>query len=278
MKTVAIALFVTCVVGSSWALDCSAKLQDFHKCVEANHKKAQDDRKAKFEALKPKFAACYTDNGCTAPSKDQQGNGVGSGGGKGEHRGNNTAERACGKALRDALKGKFEECVKKTVPDFTFPAKDGQHDKRGGWDNKGFDHKGDNKALEGCANKQAVRDCKRALLSSLRPTEDQKRANFKANCDAKQTCSTALGAECQAQLEKVKTATCQCRQQQRGQADQVRGTIQACQGLPEKQGKHPDGKQQTCDNKDYCKLGYDAFVADRPEHGHGPEGKGKGHQ
>jgi len=268
MQTVAIALLVACVVGSSLAQDCSTKIKDFHKCVEDSHKTGEADRKAKFEALKPKLDACYTTNGCTPPVKGQKGK-VDASGASGEQKGNNTAGRECRKALQTALKGKFEDCVKQAIPDFTFPPKDAQHDKGHGGEHRGFDHKEDNKALEGCTNKQAVRDCKRALFNGSQPTDAEKRAHFKTNCDAKQVCLTALGADCQAQVDKFKQAACQCRQQQRQQAEQLRASTPACTGVPEKKDNRANQKQQTCDNKDYCKLGYDAFVADHP--------KGKGH-
>jgi hypothetical protein len=283
MKTVAIALFIACVVGSSLGLDCSTKFKDFHTCVASSHKKAQEANKAKFEALKAKLDACYTDNGCTPPARPQKVKGGSSGASSGEssastsasgeRRGNHTEGRECRKAVREALKGKFEQCIKQSIPDFTFPPKDAQHDKPHFGGQKGFNHKDENKNLDGCAKKQAVRDCKRALLNSSRPTEDEKRAHFKANCDAKQACQASLGAECQAQLEKFKKAACECRQQQHQQIDQIRSGVKACENVPERKGKRPQNeqKQKSCeDHKDYCKLGYDAFVADHQK------GKGQG--
>jgi len=207
MKTIALAVFIACVVGSSLAQDCSSKFQDFHKCLADSHKKEQDGGKAKFEAMKAKIDACYTDNGCTPPAKPQKGEGKGkgkggssaasggaSGGVSGERKGNNTEGRECRKALGEAKKKQFQDCVKQAVPSFTFPQKDGEHKEHhfGGEHKGGFNHKGENKQLDGCAKKEAVRDCKRALFNSSRPTEDAKKARFQSNCNSKQTCLTAL--------------------------------------------------------------------------------------
>jgi len=263
MKTIILAFFAACVIGSTLAQDCSAKFKDFHQCLENNHKKAEADGKAKFEAMKPKIAACYTDNGCTAPAKPQKGKGGSSGAASGERR--NSTAGDCRKALGEAMKANFEDCIKKAVPGFSFPQKDAQQDKPHFGGHKGFNHKDDNKALDGCAKKQAVRDCIRGLFNSSKPSEDEKKAHFKAACDAKQTCLTALGADCQAQMEKFKQAACQCRQQQRQQVDQIRSSVKACASVQEKNGKQNQGKdqkQQSCEEKDYCKLGYDAFVQD----------------
>jgi len=265
MKSVLIALFLAGVVCSSLAQDCSSKFKDFHKCLEAGHKKAEADEKAKFAALKPQLDACYTSNGCTPPTKGQKGAGRNA---TAHRRGNNTAEIQCRKALEQALKGKFEACIKQAIPTFTFPPKGGKGNASRGGEERGREHKREDEGLEGCANKQAVIACKRALLNSTRPTDAQKRAQFTANCATKQTCLTALGADCQAQMEKFKTASCQCRQQERQQEAQTRPTITACNGVQENKGNHTRGpqKQETCGaEKDYCKLGYDAFVAGHPK-------------
>lgn len=282
MKTTAVVLFVACIVGTSLAQDCSAKIKDFHKCLEDSNKKAREDGKAKFEALKGKIDACYTDNGCTPPVKAEKGKGGSSGSSgsasgekqsSGERQGNNTQARECKKAVREALKKQLEECVKKTDSSFTLPEKDGSHEKHGPHGGFGHNRKGDNKNLEGCAKKEQVRDCKRALFNSSKPTEDEKRARFQARCDAKQSCQNALGADCQAQLEKRKQAICQCRQEEKQQVEQVRSGIQACNGLPQKQHKRGQGqKQQSCDKKDYCKLGFDAFEQEVKSHFGGKSG------
>jgi len=271
MKTIAIALFVACLVGSSLAQDCSAKFKDFHKCLEDSHKKNEGDFKAKFEALKPKLDACYTDNGCTPPAKpEKKEKGGSSSGAK-----NDTAGGECRKAFHEAMKSNFEACIKKSIPDFTPMQKDGQHEKdghhgghKGG--HKGWNHKDENKALDGCAKKEAVRDCKRALFNSSKPTDSEKKAGFQARCDAKQSCLTALGADCQAKMEKFKKAACECGQQQHQQADQIRSSVSACNGVEDKKkGKKHDDKQKSCDEKDYCKLGYDAFAQDhQKDHEH----------
>jgi len=255
-------LFATCVFGSALALDCSAKTQAFHTCLEAGQKKNQDAEKAKFEALKVKIDACYTDNGCTPPAKPQKGKG-------GEEKRNSTAGNECRKALGQAEKQQFEACVQKAVPGFTFPPKDATNEKREGGDHKRFNPKDDKKSLDSCAKKQQVRDCKRALFNSTRPSQDEIKAQFQARCDVKQNCLVALGADCQAQLESFKKAACQCRQQQRAQADQVRSGIAACSGVQEKKPKagKENVKERSCDEKDYCKLGFDAFVQDRKTKG-----------
>jgi hypothetical protein len=272
MKTIVISLFVACVIGSSMAQDCSAKIEEFHTCQQAGHKKDQADGKAKFEAIKAKIDACYTDNGCTAPVKGQKGKGGSSGssaGASGEKRhGNHTGGSECGKALRDAMKQSFETCVKQAG--VTLPQKDGQKDgghHEGGHRKGGFNHKDDNKALTGCAKAQAVRDCKRALMNSTRPSQDEMKARFQAGCAAKQTCLTALGADCQTQMEKNKKAICLCRQQQHQQADQIRSSVAACKDVQSKKpenGKGKDSKVRSCDDerKDYCKLGFDVMVQD----------------
>jgi len=273
MKTIVFAFLAACFIGSSLAQDCSAKFKDFHKCWADSHKEAQSDGKAKFEAMKTKIDACYTDNGCTPPAKSEKSKGGSSGAASGERHHNNTAGGECRKALMVAMKSQFEDCIKKAIPGFTLPQKDEQHDKPHFGGHKGFNHKDENKNLDTCAKKQAVRDCKRALFNSSRPSEDEMKAHFQAGCDAKQTCLAALGADCQAQLEKFKQAACQCRQQERQQVDQLRSSVKACEGVQDKQGKHQgqkDQKEQSCDVKDYCKLGYSAFVQD---HQKGREGK-----
>jgi len=168
------------------------------------------------------------------------------------------------------MKSNIEACIKKSIPDFTPHQKDDHHEGGHKWGHKGGDHKHENKALEGCAKKEAVRDCKRALFDSLKPTDAEKKARFQANCDAKKTCLTALGADCQAQKEKFKKAACECGQQQHQQADQLRSSISACNGVEDKKkGKH-EGKAKSCDeeHKDYCSLGFDAFVKDHPHKEH----------
>jgi len=271
MNSVALALFVACVIGSTLALDCSAKFKTFHQCLGDSHKKAEAGEKAKFEALKTKIDACYTDNGCTAPAKPQKDKAAFNK--TGEHHGNSTQGWECRRAVGAAMKTNFETCIKKAVPDFTFPQKPAEQGK-GHEGRKHFGHKEDDKEFASCAKKDAVRQCIRAIFNSSAPTEDEKRANFKAACDAKQNCLTALGADCQTQMENFEKAACECRQQQRQQEVQVRASIPACQGVQEKKGKGPqkEHKQETCDKKDYCKLGYDAFVQDHKK----GKGKGKG--
>jgi len=290
--TVIVALFVACIAGSALAQDCMAKFKDFHQCLEASHKKAEEEGKAKWEALKPKIDACYTDNGCTPPAKAEKGKGGKSNsteggkskGGKssGEKHGNSTSKgksseekpgnktqaKECKKAVREALKNDFVTCVQKTVPTFmanhTEPKKEGKGEregkrgKEGHWG--GWDHKKENKALEGCDKKEQVRDCKHALFNSSKPTQDERKARFQARCDAKQTCLTALGADCQAQLDKLKQATCQCRQDEKKQFAQVRAGVPACAGVPEKKPKEGGEKEEKpCEQKDFCKFGFDAF-------------------
>jgi len=273
MNPITIALFMACVIGSSLALDCSAKMKDFHTCVASSHKKNEDDGKAKFEAIKVKIDACYTDNGCTSPAKPQKGGSSGASSGEKKH-GNNTEGRECWKALGQAMKQDMETCVTKAVPDFTFPQKDGQkeggeHGKHFGGHKGGFNHKDDNKVLVGCAKAQAVRDCKRALFNSSKPSSDEMKVRFQAGCDAKKTCLTALGVDCQTQMEQVKKAMCTCRQAQHGQAETLRASVPACKDIQAKPHKEGSGsgkgpaKAKSCDDeKDYCKLGFDVLAAD----------------
>jgi len=240
MNTLAIILFIGCVFGSTLAQDCNAKIKDFHTCVENGQKKDEADGKAKFEALKVKIDACYTDNGCTAPAKqDHAKGGASSAGASGQG-------SECRKAVGAAMKKNFEECIQKSVPGFTFPQKDGGEHHEGGHHRGGFNAKDDNKALAGCAKAQAVRDCKKALFTSNRPSQDEMKAKFQANCAAKDICLNALGADCQAQMQKVKKAMCECGQQQKGQMEQIRGSIAACaneQKQPSRNGGGGHGGQ-----------------------------------
>lgn len=61
MAGIAFLILAACAVTSSTAQDCSAKLEDFHKCLADSHNKIQDGKKAKWEAMKPKIEACYTE-------------------------------------------------------------------------------------------------------------------------------------------------------------------------------------------------------------------------
>jgi len=274
MKIIIIAFLAVYLAESSFGQDCSAKIKDFHKCLADSHKQGEATGKAKWEALKPKFEACFTDNGCTVPAKPQKGQGSSSGGNSSSASGEkDSAGGECKKALREAFKGQFETCIQKAIPGFTFPPpqpqSDGEHDKphhfRG---HKGFNHKDENKKLDGCANKQAVRNCTRALFESNRPSEDEMKAQFQAQFKAGCDCVTALGSDCQAKMEQFKKAACECRQQQRQQFQQIRSGIAACNGpqANESKGKHGQGKehkQETCgDEKDYCKAGFDVLVQD----------------
>lgn len=273
MNTIVIALFVALSIGSSLAQDCSAKINAFHSCVESSRQQGEQGRKGKFDALKPQLDACFTSNGCTPPTK-------GANPTRGQRQGNNAQGGECRKALQQALKQKVDACIRQSVPSFVSPPvdKEEHHDKQ---DHERFDHK-DDKELGACANKQAVRTCQRALLNSTRPSESEKRAQFQARCESKQRCEVSLGAACKAQLEQIKVAACSCRQQQHQQAEQIRVSIPACQSAQNQQGAHParpqQQKQETCDNKNYCALGYDAFVADHQnERKGGRGGKGGNH-
>lgn len=265
MKAIVVALFFACVFGSSLAQDCSAKAVEFHKCIEASKKTAEDAEKAKWEALKPKFDACFTDNGCTPPAGKMGGNSS-----SGEKKGNNTEAKACKKAVKEALKTQFDACIQKAGLNITLPKMDEKKKK----DGKGKGKKDHEKALEGCAKKDEVIACKRALKNSTKPTDDEKKARFQAKCDAKTKCLADLGADCQAQLEKFKMAACQCKQEIGAQKATVRSSTPACSGVPEKKsgekksgekksGEAKSGEKKTCEaKKDYCKLGYDAKEAD----------------
>jgi len=276
MKVAVIALIAICVVGSTLGEDCPAKFQAFRKCLKDSHQKTKQDFKAKWESLKTQLDACYTSNGCTAPVRGQKGGSSGASSGEsstsssGEH---NAAGRECWKAVHQAKKAKVEECIKKAMPGFSFPPKDGEHDKPH-FGHHRVNHKDENKNLQGCAKAQAVRDCKRALFEKNKPTEEQKKAIFKAHCDSKQACQASLGAECQAQMEKVKKAACQCHQETFQQLAQIRSSVPACKDVQDK--PRPQGgkrQQHSCDDhKDYCKLGYEAFAQDHQKAG----GRGKG--
>jgi len=142
----------------------------------------------------------------------------------------------------------------------------------------GFNMKEANKQLQSCPNQQQVRDCTRKAMESNKPSDADKRARFQARCDAKQSCQNALGAQCQARLDSLKQATCECHQQERQQAPQVRSTVPSCSGVTENQEHQRQGgqqQQQSCPPKDYCKLGYDAFEADQKSRFGGKNGGGR---
>jgi len=256
-----IAVLAFCLVGLSLADDdCSQKMIDFKKCLGDSHKQEGEDWKAKFEALKPKIEACYTDNGCTPPAPSTSGN-------------DDSQAKACMEGMHTTMKKNMEDCVKKDFPNFAFPANDEGHEHGG---HHKFNHKDENKNLDGCEKKQQVRDCKKALFASNKPTDDEKKAKFQAHCDTKQKCLTAVG-DCQSQMEKMKSTFCACGQQLKTQRDQVRQSVTACANVPERVHKQggDSSKEHSCDEtpKDYCKLGYDAFVQDHPHgHGHGSGG------
>jgi len=269
MKTIAIALFLACVVGASLAQDCSAKIKAFHDCVSKGHQQDKDEMKTKLADFKTKADACYTANGCTPPAK---GDGKGkdgassSGSASGKQQGGNSE---CGKAMKTVLKKNFEDCLQKagvTAPENDHG--DDHQEKHFGGHHEGANHKDDNKALDGCAKKQEVRDCKRALFTKNRPSDAEMKAKFDAGCKARDTCLAALGADCQAQIEKFKKAACECRQQQFQQLAQVRAGVKECQNVAQKTPQRAQGKgaktPKTCgaEKKDYCKLGFDALKAD----------------
>jgi len=314
MKLVLIALVVSCYVAMSIAGECGAKIKEFHKCVGEAEKKQREAGKAKWEALKPKFDACYTDNGCTPPARGNHTHGKGhgkggassgsgekggassgsgekggasrtsgekggassSGGASGqkgdassassERRYNNTE---CRKALFVELKKSFKECLSKQGVNVS---EHGHHNAsghiQGKWrfgGHRRFNHKKQNKALEGCAKKEQVRACKRALFNSSKPSDEERKAQFEERCKAKQGCKAALGDECLAQLQKFKKAACECRKEERGQFEKIRGSVKACEGVQQKKHGEHKGKgrgDESCEHKDYCKLGYDAFKQD----------------
>jgi len=261
MKAI-IAVLIVCVVRGSLGQDCSQKIQDMKKCFEDSHKQGGDDMKAKFEALKPKIDACYTDNDCTAPVKTP---------GKESE---NPQAKECMEGVHAAMKKNVEDCVKKDFPAFTFPAKDGEHEMGG---HHRFSHKDENKNLDGCANKEKVRDCKKAIFAANKPSDDEKKAKFQARCDAKQKCLSSLGDDCQSQMEKMKSTFCKCGQQLKTQRDQLRQGVPACANVParaHKEGGDAGKEGHSCDEtpKDYCKLGYDAFVQDHPHKSHDEAG------
>jgi hypothetical protein len=267
MNSILVGLLVACAIGTSLAADdCTAKFEEFHKCVKGAHEKPAQDMKAKFAELKPKIEKCYTDNGCTAPAPPQKGKGASSGESSGEKTGPGAQ---CFKDLKAAKKAKFEACLKdKGV---TLPAhKAGEHKPEGG-EHHGFrGHKDENKALEGCANKQKVRDCKKALFAGSQPTDAQKKQAFDASCAAKKTCKAALGAACEKQLETFKAAASACHDQLESQKDSIRSGVASCAGVtpkPKRGGGASGEKKKGGDKKDYCALGYDAFVADHPKKG-----------
>jgi len=264
-----VVFLAVCVIGTSLAQqqDCSAKIQTFHQCLKDSHKQQAEANKAKFQTFKTDLENCYKNNGCQPPQPGQSGS-------NGQR--NNTQGGQCFKAVREAMKQQVQKCVQQANPGVTLPEEDESHHKAGF--HHGPNHKGDNKALDSCANKQAVRDCTRALFNKTKPSDADKKAKFQANCDARQKCLDQLGPDCQAQLEKIKQSACQCRQQQN--LDQIRSGIPACAGVSE--GKRPGAqqgqKQHSCEaKKDYCKLGYDAFVQDHQGQHHGGKG-GQGQQ
>jgi len=280
MKTVALALFFACVVGSSLAQDCSAKVKDFHECLKKGHQHDKEGMKTKFADMKTKIDACYTENGCTAPVKGKgKGGASSSGGSSGGASGGSSggasggvsgekdgAGRECRKALKAATKKSFQDCLQKAG--VTVPQKDGDdhHEKHFGGHHKGMNHKGENKGLEGCAKKEQVRACKKALFEKSKPSDAEMKAKFDAGCKARDTCLAALGADCQAQIQKFKKASCECRQQQFQQLATLRTSVKECQSVPQKaprQGKGGKKAQHNCneEKKDYCKLGFDALKA-----------------
>jgi len=239
--------FVAFTFGASLAQDCSGKIQTFHKCLADYHDKDDGAARTKSQTLELKLNACYTIHGCTPPTKS--------------HNDRDVEERVCLKSFNEERTKKYEECMKKTDPSVRICTEQAAGEEHCDYCLDSEEEQ--TKELEkGCAKKEQVHACLHAEYNNSQPSDNEMRTLFQDRCKNIESCWEALGAECQAHLDK---AVCVCYQQLHQQADQIRSGIQAC-NKKQRTGTVVETHQVNCDTeskKNYCKLGYDVYVQDK---------------
>jgi len=259
---VAIAFFSVCICSLTSAFDasCNAKFEQFKAC----HKKIGDGRVAEAKTRDSAIKACYQSSGCTAPPEAKSADA------------NREKNQACMKDVMKTLKETVKTCVQGKVQGLTIPSDAGHggpggHE--GGWGGHG--HNPEKACGTNTAAAATLKTCIQNAHKSAQSGSDQEKSRFDANCKAKADCEAVLGS-CKASLDEVEKAMCECGEQiHSGDAlTNARKTAPSCQGLPEPQHKGGPGggrpkKQGSCGEakKDYCKLGFDAFQADKKARG-----------
>jgi len=267
---VAIAILGACICGWTSAIDfdvtCNAKIQQFRDC----HVKIRQGREAEAKTRDSAIQQCYTTSGCTPPVQ-----------GAGNDASRQQREQ-CMKDVMGALKAEIKTCVQGKLPGLQIPDDAGKGPEGG--HRGGF---GKHDPAKACGSNSAaaatLKTCIQNAHSGAQSGPDQEHTRFDANCKAKADCDAILGAQCQDDMQNVETALCQCGQQLRtgDTLANAKKNTPSCSGLTEgqHQGGPPKGAQGSCDaRKDYCKLGYDTWKADRAarqqQHG-GGSGAGK---
>jgi len=263
MKTiVALIIFGACIFSTISAITvdagCNAKIQQFRDCNQKIRDRRESEQQTKEQAMK----ACFTSSGCTTP------------GGEGGQR--DPKKEQCFKDVELTLKTKIETCVQGKIQGLAMPHDNKPQEEhrgdRGGQGGPRGGH-GDQGLQQACSNNAGnVAKVKACIQSARGPpsTPDQERARFDDNCKARAQCDTILDANCKSSLDAAKQAVCQCGQQVQADAS-ARATVftstPSCQGVTApKPRQGGQGGQKSCDDsgrKDYCKLGFDAWQADK---------------
>jgi len=263
-----ILLIYACALGYALgaSVNCDGQIQKYQQCENTIRDNRQAEMKSKMDSAKPAMEKCFKDNGCQVPEQEQH-----------QPKNNNGKNQQCHQDLNASLKGKVQECIRKTSPGFNFPAENHKQDEHEG----GMRMKGGKKAFEtacgGSADKvKAVQACIKQNGHGNTLSEQQRKDRFEKNCQEKAKCETDLGG-CRAQLDGLKKAICQCNQEVRTEANlnAARAATPSCAGQEAgKGGKKKGNEQRSCDGgqkKDWCKEGYEAWKANQAAE-HKPKG------
>jgi len=232
---------------------CNAKIQQFRDCNQKIRDQRESEQKTKEDAMK----ACFTSNGCTAPGQGGQ---------------MDPKKEQCFKDVEANLKTKVETCVQGKIQGLVFPQDSkpqGEH--RGGGGARGGH--GDQGLQQACSNNAGnVAKVKACIQAARGPqsTPDQDKTRFDSNCKSRGQCDAILDAKCKSSLDAAKQAVCECGQQIHADASAraaVFTSTPSCQGMSAPKPRQGGPQQQkSCDEsgkKDYCKLGFDAWQADK---------------
>jgi hypothetical protein len=251
-----VAIVIACIFSMTTAITidagCNAKIQQFRDCNQKIRDQRESEQKTKEQAMK----ACFTSNSCSPPGEGGQ---------------RDPKKEQCFKDVELNLKTKVETCVKGKIQGLVFPQDNKPHEEHRGGPRGGHGDKG----LEQACNNNAgnVAKVKTCIQSARGPqsTPDQERLRFDSNCKARTQCDAILDANCKSSLEAAKQAVCQCGQQIHADATSraaVFSSTPSCQGIsaPTPRQGGQGGQQKSCDDsgkKDYCKLGFEAWQADK---------------
>jgi len=270
---IAIVIFGACIFSMTSAItvdaSCNAKIQQFRDCNQKIRDQRESEAKTKEDAMK----ACFTSSGCTPPGEDGK---------------RDPKKEQCFKDVEAALKAKVETCVQSKIQGITFPQDKPGEEHRGGPRGGARGGHGDKGLEQACSNNAGnVAKVKACLQTARGPpsTPDQQKQHFDSNCKSRAQCDAILDDKCKTQLDAAKQAVCQCGQQVNADASAratLFGSTPSCQGVQAPQPRPGGGgggqQPKSCDDsgkKDYCKLGFDAWQADKKSHQGGQGGQGR---